>query len=159
MRNKNFTSQGQHVVNWPDTLTYPIYVKFKFSFSENPVSNATIIDCQNQTKLYAGWKLYFRGTANTLVLNAGTMGSGTTTNETIYSYKKLELDTIYTINLKFTSESISISVDGSETILNNFSTSLPILWDPTIYFGKDNQYTNRSLVNNKFNITRFHIYY
>ena len=56
--NKAYTRPNALNVVWPDTLVDPIYVDFRFRYTETPVSNATLIDCQNQTKLYAGWKIY-----------------------------------------------------------------------------------------------------
>ena len=145
-------------VNWPDTLINPIYVEFRFRYTETPVPNATIIDCQNQSKLYAGWKLYFKNTLNTLVLQIGTMSNGTTANEYVYHYKKLEQNIFYKIVLIFFSNSIIFGVNDSEISMTDFDTSLPVLWDSNIHIGEDNQYPNRSLLEDKFKIDNLYIY-
>ena len=158
VKKKDYTKPSITNVMWPDTLINPIYVEFRFRYTENPVSNACIIDCQNQSKLYAGWKVYFRGTQKTLVLQIGTMGGGVTTNEYVYHYKQLQQNVFYTIKLAFHPDSVLFDVGNSEISMTGFNTSLPALWDPNIYIGQDNQYANRSLVDGKFKVDNLYVF-
>lgn len=159
----SYTAPSLVSVLWPRVIDSTITVDFNFIYTEKPVRYATLIDCQNQSKLYAGWKLYFNRNSNGFMMNIGNMFMGNSTNETLYSYKTINPNENYHIILTFTDNSISLSINNNIISITEFNISTPMLWDSNLYIAQDNQYSDRILAENTFSIsnltiTKDHIY-
>lgn len=91
------SSVNKNIV-WPTNLVKPVEVKFKFKYTEDPVSYGCLMDCQNHSKLYAGWKINFWGTRKSLVMYIGSAYAGITFNEPLYNYKIVILRPFMVLN-------------------------------------------------------------